>query len=129
MLNYTDLEKLNHNSSHVDILASLRDSKQLASIKTPSVEGDDGRYRLDTDFRFFTDDIPYGLLIAKWFAERLNVATPHIDEVITWAQNLRGESFLDANGKINLDFCLKEKCLSGIPEAYGFSSLTEDLLD
>lgn len=78
--------------------------------------------------RFFTDDIPYGVLIAKWIAEELNVETPFIDELIMWAQNLRGEHFLTDEGKIDKEFCLKEKFTSGIPPSYGIDSV-EGILD
>ena len=128
MLNYLDLENLNHSSGQASILSSFKDSAQLASIKTPVVEQEDGTCKLNMDCRFFTDDIPYGLLIAKWIAEALDVETPFIDEVIQWAQKLRGEEFLTADNKINKDFCLEGKYTSGIPESYGFSSV-EDILD
>lgn len=128
MLSYLELEELNHRGGHADILTSFRDSKQLATIKTPTVEGPHGTRKLNTDCRFFTDDIPYGVLIAKWVAGKLNVETPFIDEIIQWAQELRGESFLDENGEINIHYCLKEKYTSGIPESYGISSV-EDILD
>jgi hypothetical protein len=127
MLSYLELERLNHGSKNADILASLRDSVQLASIKTPVVEKD-GMWKLNTDCRFFTDDIAYGIVIAKWIAEELNVKTPFIDEIIGWAQSLRGEHFLDENDKLDRDFCLHQKYISGIPEAYGISSV-EDILD
>jgi len=135
MLSYSELERLNHGSSgDVDILASLRDSQQLASIKTPvlpvvtdKIEGPTA-YRLNTQCRFFTDDIPYGLLIAKWMAEKLGVETPFIDEVITWAQGLRNEEFLTDDRKINYEFCLKDKYTSGIPDSYGINNM-QDILD
>jgi hypothetical protein len=127
MLGYVELEKLNHKSKHVDILASLKDSVQLASIKTPTAEGADGRQYLDTNFRFFKDDIPYGLLIAKSLAEMMMIQTPFIDEVIGWAQELRGESFL-IDGKINREFCFSDKYLCGIPEVYGLNKI-EDLVE
>jgi len=133
MLNYLDMERLNHNSNNADILTSLKDSQQLASIKTPVVEetDDEGNkvWRLNTQCRFFTDDIPYGLLIAKWIGEKLGVETPFINEVVIWAQRLRGESFLDEEtGSINLEYCLREKYTSGIPDSYGITSV-EDILD
>jgi hypothetical protein len=128
MLSYLDLENFNHESSHVEILASIRESKQLASIMTPTVAGHNGTRVLNKNCRFFTDDISYGVLIAKWVAEKLNVETPFIDEIITWAQGLRGEAFLDENGKINTKYCLMEKYTSGIPESYGITSV-EDILD
>lgn len=128
MLSYLELENLNHKSGKVDILSSLKDSQQLAAIKTPVVPGPDGvTQELNTQCRFFTDDIPYGLLIAKWLAERLEVQVPMVDEVINWAQSLRGEEFLK-DGKIHLDFCLKERFTCGIPESYGISKM-EDIVE
>jgi hypothetical protein len=67
--------------------------------------------------------------VTKWIGDKLGADAPFIDEVITWAQNLRGESFVDpTTGNINLDYCLKEKYTSGIPEAYDITSV-EDILD
>lgn len=122
MLGYLELENLNHNSKCTDILASLRDSQQLGEIKTPTVEGPDGRRYLDKNFRFFEDDIPYGLLIAKALGEMFNVETPFITEVIEWAQKLRGEEFL-VDGKINREYCLGENVVCGIPQVYGITKI------
>jgi hypothetical protein len=127
MLNYFDLEKLCHGSKHVDIKASFRDSKQLGLIKTPTIEDDDGSQKLDTSCRFFTDDIPYGLLIAKWIGEQLDVKTPAIDEVIQWSQRLRGEKWLTEDNKINYPYAMSHKQSSGIPPAYGITSVDKIL--
>lgn len=128
MLSYMELEKLNHNSCHPDILASFRHSKQLASIQTPTLVGHHGSRVLNTKCRFFTDDIPYGLLIAKWLAEQLYIRTPLIDKIILWAQNIRNEQFLTPEGHIHRSYCLKDKFRCGIPEAYGMIKL-EEVLD
>lgn len=126
MLSYTDLESLSHSSKHIDIKASFRDSKQLGLIKTPTVEAEDGSYVLDTNCRFFTDDIPYGMLLAKWVAQELNVDTPHVDRIIVWAQKLRGEHWLnDGDCSIDMEFCVTHK--AGIPPVYGLHSVDEIL--
>lgn len=128
MLSYLELERLSHTSSNFDIKKSLKESKQLASIKTPTVEMEEGKRALDIHCRFFTDDISYGVLLAKWIAEELDIETPFIDELIMWAQNLRGEHFLTDDGKIDKEFCLKEKYLSGIPPSYGIKHI-DGILD
>jgi len=132
MLSYLDLHRLNHSTAqHLDILQSFKGSQQLGKIQTPTVpDGEDGvARRLDTNCRFFTDDIAYGLLIAKWMAEKLQVATPTIDEVIVWAQNVRAEYFIDREGYIDTQWCLEQgKFYTGIPDSYGITKL-EDLLD
>ena len=130
MLSYLELERLNHNSDSVGILQSLKESQQLSQIQTPTVPGPDGlSRRLDSNVRFFTDDIAYGLLIGKWIAEKLQIATPSIDEVIVWAQNVRGEYFITREGYIDTQWCLDQgKHYTGLPESYGVSNI-EDMLD
>jgi hypothetical protein len=128
MLSYLGLERLSHSSRYVDIKSSLKYSKQLSLIKTPTITNEDGSQSLDVDCRFFTDDIPYGLLIAKWIAEKLNVVTPFIDEIIQWAETLRGEHWIDDKGKLDLKYCLEHKYTSGIPPSYGIVSV-ENILD
>ena len=64
MLDYLNLERVSHNSENVNIKDSLKNSEQLALIKTPTVQLEDGTYGLNTTCRFFTDDFPYGVLIA-----------------------------------------------------------------
>lgn len=146
MLSYLELERVSHTSDNFDIKKSLKESKQLASIKTPTVETKEGKRALDGKFRFiilfhllgtkanvlfcspvncrfFTDDIPYGVLLAKWIAEELNVETPFIDELIMWAQTLRDEHFLNEEGKIDREYCLKEKYTTGIPPSYGIQDV------
>ena len=127
MMDYLTLERFTHQSQNVDIQKSFQESKQLGRIKTPCVKLDTGEYALDIQCRFFTDDIPYGLLIAKWIGEQLNVDTPFLDEVITWAQKLRGWEFIN-DGKVVVDNALKDPYLSGIPPAYGISNV-DDILD
>ena len=127
MLSYFDLERLTHQSKHPNIKASFRDSSQLGLVKTPTVEGKDGFRVLDTHCRFFTDDIPYGLLIAKWVAEQLNVQTPHLDEIIMWGQALRGEHWLNDDTTIDMVFCMTHKELTGLPPSYGINNVNNIL--
>ena len=130
MLDYLNLERVSHNSTNVNIKDSLKNSEQLALIKTPTVKLDDGTYGLNTQMRFFTDDIPYGVLIARWVGQELGVETPFIDEIIQWAGKIRGEQYLK-DGKVNLELCgaltpgLKT---TGIPPTYGIHDV-KDILD
>lgn len=143
LLSYLELEGLQHDNQKqmqstepmvtddaliATMLHTLKESPQLAAIPTPTVLGHNGTRRLDFDCRFFTDDIPYGLLVAKSLAVKLQVETPFIDGVIIWAQTVRGEDYLDSHGHINTEYCLGAKFVTGIPEAYGLDKL-EDILD
>ncbi|KAL3782169.1 hypothetical protein ACHAWO_004015 [Cyclotella atomus] len=128
MLDYLTLEKVSHGKSENDnIKDSFRNSAQLALIKTPTVPLEGVGFGLNTDCRFFTDDIPYGVLIARWIGQELGVETPFIDEIIEWAGSIRGEKFLK-DGKVDLDYCLSGSQSNGIPPAYGIDSVM-DILD
>lgn len=59
----------------------------------------EGGYILDASHRYFTEDIPYGLVLIKSFAERVSVVTPNIDKVLYWAQNVMGKEYL-VEGKL-----------------------------
>jgi len=51
-------------------------------------------YVPDFGHRFLTEDIPYGLVVTKAIAQIAGVATPHIDTVISWAQEKMGRQYL-----------------------------------
>lgn len=59
----------------------------------------DGGYKLDTGHRYFIEDIPYGLLLIKTFAEKVNVATPNIDKVLEWGQRVMDKEYI-VNGRL-----------------------------
>ena len=53
-----------------------------------------GAYVPDFGHRFLTEDIPYGLVVTKAIAQIAGVTTPHIDTVISWAQEKMGRQYL-----------------------------------
>ena len=119
MFNYLDLERFVYQSNSADIKSSFTESKTLGQIKTPvmhvtdDTDSSNNYYMIDVRCRFFTDDIPYGLLITKWIAEQLGIGdkVPFIDEIINWVQELRDERFLDKENKIDLAACLQGELL------------------
>lgn len=128
MMNYMDLEIFSNGSEFKDIKESFRNSPTLGLIKTPTIGLEDGSRMLDINCRFFTDDIPYGLLIVKWIAGELGINTPMINEIIQWSQDLRNEHWLNIEDKsIDLEFCLSHKNITGIPPAYGIATVQESV--
>lgn len=123
MLDYLSLERVSHDSKRLSIKDSFRNSEQLALIKTPTVKLDDGTFALNTSCRFFTDDIPFGVLIARWIGQELGVETPFIDEIIEWAGSISGEQYL-VEGKVDLSAARA----TGIPPSYGIDNVA-DILD
>ncbi len=128
MLDYLALERFSYQSDNTDIRESFTTSKTLGAIKPPTRQRADGRWEIDTDHRFFTDDIAYGVCIAKWMAQELGLETPQMDAIIEWVQELRGERFI-ADGRLLVDEDpLAGRFRSGIPPVYGIDTV-DGILD
>ena len=124
MLDYLSLERFSYKSANTDIKESFVTSQTLVSIKTPVKQNEEGLWEVDRNHRFFLDDIYYGNCIAKWMAEQLNIETPTIDEILHWAQDVRGEKFIDENNHLILDSEYLTKPLkAGMPCLYGFKNV------
>lgn len=129
MLDYLALERFSYQSQNTDIRESFVTSQTLVSIQTPVIQNEKGLWEVDRNHRFFLDDIYYGNCIAKWMAEQLKVSTPTIDEILQWAQLVRGERFIDSNNRLILDspdLIKPLKC--GIPTVYGLKTI-DDCID
>ena len=128
MLDYLALERFSYQSENTDVRESFITSPTLGAIKPPTVQQGSGHWVIDTNHRFFSDDIHYGLCIAKWMADQLGLLVPMIDQIIEWAQGIRQEKIID-NGKLLLDGeSLATEFLSGVPPVYGFKSI-DDIVD
>ncbi|MBF6617144.1 MAG: NAD/NADP octopine/nopaline dehydrogenase family protein [Candidimonas sp.] len=109
MLDYLTLERFSYDSDNTDVKESFQNSKTLSKIKPPVIRNGK-EFSIDTAHRFFTDDIEYGLCIAKWFATQLNIDTPFIDEIIHWSTSTSA-SITSLSG--------------GLPANYGLFKLDE----
>jgi len=128
MLDYLALDRYTNETEEYSVLESFLLSRTLGAIKAPTIQTNTGTWKIDTDHRFFTDDIHYGLCIAKWAADRLALDVPTIDEIIAWAQELRQETLIE-DGELKLDSVdLSQKFQSGIPHFYGYRTI-DDIVD
>lgn len=106
-----------------DIQALTKKMQSIEPFKTVTAHMilDENGYKVDSNVRYFTEDIPYGLILIKSFAEFTNTLTPRIDDVIYWAQKVMGKEYL-VNGKLvgkDIDECCvlkKEKASLYFPE-------------
>ena len=128
MLDYLGLERLSYQSENTDIRESFTTSLTLGAIKPPTIQLESGEWIIDKDHRFFTDDIHYGLCIAKWIADQLALDVPTIDSIIDWAQQLRNEKIIKGNRLLLNSESLTSEFMSGIPPVYGLNSI-DDILD
>ena len=92
---------LDYYESHdaASLTQKIRSIKAFKGIKMSMIAQPDGRFAVDYTNRYFTEDIPYGLLIIKSLASLLRIPTPTIDEVIGWMQAHMGKSYL-VDGKL-----------------------------
>ena len=123
MLDYLNLERLAYQSENICIRESFTTSKTLGAIKPPTKQLDSGAWVIDTAHRFFADDITYGVCIAKWMAEQMALEVPTMDAIIEWAQELSGESYIEAGRLLTESESLAGRFRSGIPPVYGIDSL------
>ncbi|GEA49580.1 hypothetical protein VIN01S_03840 [Vibrio inusitatus NBRC 102082] len=78
----------------------------------------EGGFVPDFNNRYFTEDIPLGLCITKGVAELVDVKTPFIDEIITWAQYHMGKEYLN-NGRLTG----KDLGETHAPQRFGITTL------
>jgi len=92
-------------------------NRGYASVKTPVSEKDGGVIP-NVGCRFFTEDIPFGLIILRDMGRLAGVATPVMDKFIVWHQDLMGKQYL-INGQINPALLAE----TGAPSRYGIDTL------
>ncbi len=80
-----------------------------------------GEYVPDFEHRYFTEDIPYGLLILKSIAVLCNLKTPVIDKILLWGQNCINKEFINTDGEL----VGKDLCGTTIPQNYGINNLKD----
>lgn len=126
MRDYMELERFGYNSDITDIKASFSDFGTLGTIATPVSQNETGKWEIDKTHRFFLDDIFYGICIAKWFAEHLSIETPYINEILHWAQMVRGEVIIDQNDRLLLGSkVVANPFMIGIPSVYGYKTVSD----
>lgn len=121
MMNYTLLDQFTYDYDfcNENIKKSFTASKTLGLIKTPVVKNKDNKWVLNKRHRYFTDDIFYGLCIAKGFAEHFSLKVPMIDELLNWAQTILGISLIN-NGNLKKE-CTLNGFEVGVYENYRLS--------
>lgn len=92
-----------YESSDADSLTrKIRSIQAFKGLYAPMVELPDGHFKPDFGNRYFSEDIPFGILIIKGYCSKYGIATPTIDKVIYWAQAGMQKDYLNdgvLNGK------------------------------
>ena len=94
------------NRSYTGLLAPMRKSQK--------------GFTPDFQSRYLSEDVPYGLLVMRGIAELAGVATPQVDDVISWAQDRLGKQYLVEHKLTGADIFLTRS-----PQRYGYKSLDQ----
>jgi NAD/NADP octopine/nopaline dehydrogenase, alpha-helical domain len=71
----------------------------IQARKAPVLEVSPGKFVPNFEYRYLSEDVPYGLVVTRALAELANVETPTIDEVVRWAQAAMHKVYL-VDGKL-----------------------------
>ena len=104
------------------LLTTMRTNKAYAGLVHPMKRDKDGKYLPNFEYRYTTEDVPYGLVVFRAIATMIDVPTPTIDEIISWGQKKLGKEFL-VDGKLEG----RDIGDTRIPSNYGCTSF-EDLV-
>ena len=99
------------------IYTMLQTNKGYRGLTHPMIQ-EGQKYIPNFKYRYFTEDIPCGLIVTRGIAELAGVATPHMDDVILWCQKVMGKEFLK-NGKL----CGVDMKFTRAPQHYGYRNL------
>jgi hypothetical protein len=86
-------------SSIYKMLLTNKGYRGLTHPVVPIDTSDGKKYLPNFKYRYFTEDIPCGLVVTRGVAELAGVPTPHMDDVIVWCQERMGKEYL-VNGKL-----------------------------
>jgi hypothetical protein len=95
----------------------IRSIRALRDRYLPLIRDDDG-YFPDTHSSYFTEDIPFGLLVIKAVAMAVGIPTPCADNVLLWAQSAMRRSYLDGQ---NIDG--RDAAALPLPARYGITDV------
>ncbi|VEU44082.1 unnamed protein product [Pseudo-nitzschia multistriata] len=95
--------------------------KGLRHPVRPVVDDESGKkqYLPDFGYRYFSEDVPMGLIVTRGIAELVEVPTPKMDRVILWCQKQMGKEYLVEGGTLSG----KDLGTTRAPQSFGFTDL------
>lgn len=94
------------------LAAKLRSITAFKGIYAPTVRQEDGTFAPDYDNRYFSEDIPYGLMLIRYIAQLMAIKTPSVDRIIHWYESLSGKRLLDGDLIARNDATASIRCLN-----------------
>jgi predicted dinucleotide-binding enzyme len=104
-------------------VASCFRTGPIQARRAPMIETRPGRFVPDFQYRYLSEDVPFGLVATRALAEIAAVETPAIDAVIEWSQSVLQKTYLVGGALRGPDVMDVP-----IPQNYGVSTVP-DLID
>jgi len=104
-----------------NIYTMLQTNKGYRGLTHPMIpiETEGGtKYVPNFRYRYFTEDIPCGLIVTRGIAELAGVDTPHMDDVILFCQRMLQKEYI-VDGKLKGKDLHSTRC----PQHYGFNDI------
>ena len=89
-----------HVVDNTSLLTCYRTNRAYKGITAPVEETETpGKVKCPAGHRYFQDDLPFGLCVFRYLADRVDVPVPEIDRLIVWGQRIMGKEYL-VDGKL-----------------------------
>lgn len=105
-------------ADHSTLRTMFVTNKGYDGLAMPTKTTESGGYIPLFNHRYFTEDLPCGILVQKGIAELVDVSTPVMDKIIKWCQERVGKEYL-INGKLTG----KDLASTKTPQRYGYTDL------
>jgi hypothetical protein len=109
-----------HVTADMSTVGSCFRTGPIQARKAPMLEVAPGRYRPNFQYRYLSEDVPYGLVATRALAQLAKVRTPMIDEVLTWSQSALEKVYLVGDELVGADAAELP-----LPQNHGIGTLSE----
>mmetsp|Transcript_13026 Transcript_13026/g.36665 ORF Transcript_13026/g.36665 Transcript_13026/m.36665 type:complete len:426 (+) Transcript_13026:482-1759(+) len=113
-------------SSIHTMLQTNKGYKGLTHPMRTVVAGEESKpqYLPNFGYRYFSEDVPMGLIVTRGIAELAGVPTPNMDRVLLWCQDRMGKEYLQKDkdtGRLTLTG--KDLGTTRAPQTFGYTDL------
>lgn len=82
------------------LTAKIKSIQAFKGLYAPMLQTENGTFVPDYGNRYFTEDIPFGMILVKAIAQQNGIHTPVIDSILEWAQIMMGKYYI-ADGNLS----------------------------
>lgn len=103
-----------------NLMTAMQTNKAYDGLLHPMKEVEHGQFVPDFSYRYTAEDVPFGLVVMKGIGELAGVATPVMDEIITWAQGKLQQEYM-----VGSRLSGKDVSKTRAPQRFGFKSVQQ----